>query len=112
MSERQLIPNAVGRLDDVVEALADGDCVVAEILLVARRVEVGRKYDLARAEAAKHFEELNSINAFIAALRDDEGFRERARLACGGGPSAEEATPDEEADPLDMGPDFDSWRES
>lgn len=113
MSDEQLIPNAVGRLDDVVAALRAGDVVKASNLLIQRSKDVVAKRD----EYAKNWrnadEELQCLAGFVTNLGADRDFAERVRVACGGGErpvinvyDAEticNMTPPEELDELEPG---------
>ena len=95
MSE-QLIPNAVGRLDDVVEALATGDGRKAFGLLRERLefraalVEVSQKRDEAIRGKAAYYErlcksakdEMGEILRFMDCYAEDEGFRARVHAVC------------------------------
>ena len=84
MSE-QLIPNAVGRLDDVVEALAAGDVLKASNLLWKRGNDINRKRSIAAREYDKANHELSAVMDFSERLGADRDFAERVRAACGAG---------------------------
>ena len=86
MSDEQLIPNAVGRLDDVVEALAAGDVLKASNLLWKRGNDINRKRSIAAREYDKANHELSAVMDFSERLGADRDFAERVRVACGGGP--------------------------
>ena len=81
----QLIPNAVGRLDDVVEAIRDGRIDDAIGLLVERRRDVLIKKETFQEEVEKAKEEFYAINGFLKRIANDSDFAERVRVACGVG---------------------------
>lgn len=85
MSGEQLIPNAVGRLDDVVEALAAGDAKKAKELLFERAKAISRKAAVAGEEYDKANRERDAVVFFGFKITSDPDFVERVRLACGGG---------------------------
>ena len=85
MSSEQLIPNAVGRLDDVVEALAAGDVLKASNLLWKRGNDINRKRSIAAREYDKANHELSAVMDFSERLGADRDFAERVRAACGAG---------------------------
>jgi hypothetical protein len=82
MSSEQLIPNAVGRLDDVVEALATGDGRKAFGLLRERDEAIRGKavYYERLCKAAK--DEMGEILRFMDCYAEDEGFRARVHAVC------------------------------
>lgn len=85
MTNEQLIPNAVGRLDDVVEALKAGDKQKAGNLLYERAEQVREKIIRADDEHQKAKREFNEITSFSYRVINQTDFAERVRVACGGG---------------------------
>lgn len=82
MSGEQLIPNAVGRLDDVVEAIREGDRERAKKLLafeLARIMEKKRDYEKHYWAAAKC---VDSVEEFANRIGVDDWWN-LARRACG-----------------------------
>lgn len=84
MSREPLIPNAVGRLDDVVEASAAGDVQKASKLLFERGVDVKAKRDKAWAEFTNARKEFQTLGTFMFRINEPGDFAERVRVACGG----------------------------
>lgn len=84
MSE-QLIPNAVGRLDDVVEALAAGEWDDAIILISKRISSVVEKIETSETILHNARREYRQLNDFSIRYAKDPEFAERVRVACGGG---------------------------
>lgn len=85
MSSEQLIPNAVGRLDDVVEALAAGDAEKAKTLLFERGKAIAQKAAVAGEEYDKANRERDAVVYFAFKIIGCPDFAERVRVACGGG---------------------------
>jgi len=94
MSGEQLIPNAVGRLDDVVEAIRDGRKNDVIALLCDREIPVLFKVEIAKDEMEKAESEFDAIHAFLMRYAKEPDFAERVRVACGGGVSARDTSPD------------------
>lgn len=84
MSSEQLIPNAVGRLDDVVEALRDGDVDRAANLLDAELARLEAKREQIRNDLGKVEKAISEVNHFRFKFRSEEEW-ERVRVTCGGG---------------------------
>lgn len=85
MSNEQLIPNAVGRLDDVVEALKNGEWQKPFGHLRKRDKDVRAKADSYDRLSKSAKDEMGEILRFMDRCAEDDGFRERVRVACGGG---------------------------
>ena len=85
MSSEQLIPNAVGRLDDVVEALKNGDVAKAQDLLFERGGIVVERRDAISKEWSKADAELRCVHSFAEKIGRDKDFAYCVRVACGGG---------------------------
>lgn len=80
----QIIPNAVGRLDDVVEAIRDVDIIAVLELLHERRKQVWEKIDHLKKLHEKAVAEDCEIMRFMDLYAENSDFRHRAREACGG----------------------------
>lgn len=75
MSSGQLIPNSVGRLDPVVEAIAEGKHLIAYRLLEDRIKQVIEKHNAEAARQLRSAEELSELIAFRGKLAADASFR-------------------------------------
>lgn len=84
MSSEQLIPNAVGRLDDVVEAIRSRDLDRAANLLDAELARLEAKQEQIRNDLNKVEKAISEVNHFRFKFRSKEEW-ERVRVACGGG---------------------------
>ena len=86
MSNEQLIPNAVGRLDDVVEAIRDGRIDDACTLLEAEGDRRHAKLEAIKAERAKEWDAFIDVEAFrhVLGIATQDKI-ELIRVACGGG---------------------------
>lgn len=101
----QLIPNAVGRLDDVVEAIRGGNPLQAAKLLDDEYSRLMGRRDHIRKEMDKVETAINDVNWFTLKMRDREAW-ERVRVACGGTDE-----PVNEPDPWrEAKATFESWR--
>lgn len=80
----QVIPNAVGRLDDVVAAIADQDPTKAVKLLWERGRQIEHKRNLFQRNADQANAELRAVLDFAEKYSANAGFRKVARAACGG----------------------------
>lgn len=83
MKNDQIIPNAVGRLDDVVEAIRVGDNQRAYTLLSERYCQVRGKRNYYEKMHGAALIEAGEILRFMDRFAEDDGFRDRARKACG-----------------------------
>ena len=84
MSEEQLIPNAVGRLDDVVAALREGRRADAIAMLSDRELCVLLKKENAEEEAAKAKSEFEANHKFLVKFATCPEFSERVHESLGG----------------------------
>lgn len=84
MSSEQLIPNAVGRLDDVVEAIRNRDLDRAANLLDSEFVRLETKREQIRNDLHKVEKAISEVNHFRFKFRSEDEW-ERVRVACGGG---------------------------
>lgn len=111
MSGEQLIPNAVGRLDDVVEAIRGGRIDEACTLLEAEGDRRQAKLESIKAELEKERDALIDVESFRFELGAATIDRiEKIRLACGGGkevvidvPAYETGLPPDELEKLGPG---------
>lgn len=85
MSSEQLIPNAVGRLDDVVAAIKEGQRASVIALLSERELYVLLKKENAEEEAAKAKSEFDVIHEFLIKFATSPDFAERVRQSLGTG---------------------------
>ena len=77
-----VIPNAIGRLDDVVEAIRDGDRERARELLNAWQNRLARKYFLTAVDLDKCRQACLEFFDFEREIGNDKFWHE-ARKACG-----------------------------
>lgn len=82
MTNEQLIPNAVGRLDDVVEAIRSRDLDRAANLLDAELARLEAKREQIRNDLGKVEKAISEVNHFRFKFRSEEEW-ERVRVACG-----------------------------
>jgi hypothetical protein len=75
----------VGRLDPVVEAIKQGDKILAFDLLFEEQKRLKAKSDAIVAENRRAVEAWESLSAFMLKIQDDPTAWEKAREECGGG---------------------------
>ena len=84
MSSEQLIPNAVGRLDDVTDAIRRRDDREALRLLWERGKQVEAKRNEYQRLSDNANAEMRTVLDFAEAYSLDPEFRKNACAACGG----------------------------
>lgn len=91
MSDEQLIPNAVGRIDAITEAIRDGDRKRAIELVLAEQTRLFERYEAEAVSMDKLTRAIDDVTAFAKAIdpdpneTSDDSTWSRARVACGGG---------------------------
>lgn len=80
-----IIPTPVGRLDDVTDALRDGNDREALRLLETRAADLFRHGEALAARAAKARMDAQEIVEFMDRFNADPDFRGTSRRACGWG---------------------------
>ena len=88
MISEQLIPNAVGRLDDVVEAIKNRDLDRAEELLDSELARLESKREQIRNDLGKVENAISEVNHFKLKFRSEEEWQ-RVRAARWGGAEAD-----------------------
>lgn len=89
MSQGKILPNCVGRLDPIVEAIRDGDRNRAIELALAEQDRLLAKYEAQAAEMDKISTAIDDVTAFAKAIdpdpneTSDDSTWERARRECG-----------------------------
>lgn len=83
MADKQLIPNAVGRIDAITEAIRDGDIERATMLSNHEYSRLEQKERRLRAEHKKVREAKRSIHEFLRCVWADGTLWIQARRECG-----------------------------
>ncbi len=83
MSSEQLIPNAVGRLDDVVEAIRDGNLEKAITLCNQERMRLAEKCMKLKIEHRAARDSEREVHEFLREICTDGTVWRQARIDCG-----------------------------
>lgn len=75
MSDCQ-IPNAVGRIDEIIEAIEQGDRSLAMELLHGELERLKHKADLKSVELGRVLQAITAVSTFQSRINKDAGFFE------------------------------------
>lgn len=78
----RVIPNAVGRLDPVTDAIREGDWDLANKLLFQEQARLKARSDSLVAENRRVCDDWDYVGEFLAAIGDKDAW-DRARKECG-----------------------------